>query len=84
MYMAWIASSPGAIRPSIAPSLGRIDERAARCRSANDRNGALVTARLTRVQGMFDVVTGRAGQPKLTAAKARFRPSARRSRAASV
>jgi flagellar biosynthesis/type III secretory pathway chaperone len=41
-----------------------INERATRCRSANDRNGALVTARLTRVQGMLDIVTGRAGQPK--------------------
>ena len=31
---------------------------------ANDRNGALVTARMTRVQGMLDIVTGRANQPK--------------------
>lgn len=41
-----------------------VGERAARCRSANDRNGALVTARMNRVQGMLDIVTGRAGQPK--------------------
>jgi flagellar biosynthesis protein FlgN len=41
-----------------------VGERAALCRSANDRNGALVTARMTRVQGMLDIVTGRAGQPK--------------------
>jgi len=40
-------------------------ERAARCRAANDRNGALVTARLNRVQGMLDIVTGRADQPKV-------------------
>lgn len=42
-----------------------LGERADRCRSANDRNGALVTARLSRVQGMLDIVTGRAGQPKV-------------------
>jgi flagellar biosynthesis/type III secretory pathway chaperone len=39
--------------------------RADRCRVANDRNGALVTARMGRVQGMLDIVTGRAGQPKV-------------------
>ena len=42
-----------------------VGERADRCRSANDRNGALVTARMNRVQGMLDIVTGRAGQPKV-------------------
>jgi flagellar biosynthesis/type III secretory pathway chaperone len=42
-----------------------LGERADRCRAANDRNGALVTARMTRVQGMLDIVTGRAGQPKV-------------------
>jgi len=41
-----------------------LGERADRCRSANDRNGALVTARMSRVQGLLDIVTGRAGQPK--------------------
>ena len=40
-------------------------ERAGRCRDRNDRNGALVTARLKRVEGMLDVVTGRANQPKV-------------------
>ena len=40
-------------------------ERAGRCRNLNDRNGALVTARLKRVEGMLDVVTGRANQPKV-------------------
>lgn len=40
-------------------------DRAGRCRNANDRNGALVTARLKRVEGMLDVVTGRANQPKV-------------------
>jgi flagella synthesis protein FlgN len=42
-----------------------LGERADRCRTANDRNGALVTARMSRVQGMLDIVTGRAGQPKV-------------------
>lgn len=41
-----------------------LGERADRCRSANDRNGALVTARMSRVQGLLDIVTGRAGEPK--------------------
>ncbi|WP_116811801.1 flagella synthesis protein FlgN [Steroidobacter cummioxidans] len=42
-----------------------LGERADRCRAANDRNGALVTARMSRVQGMLDIVTGRSGQPKV-------------------
>jgi flagella synthesis protein FlgN len=33
--------------------------RAARCRESNDRNGALVHARLTRVQALLSVITGR-------------------------
>ncbi|HEY5758100.1 MAG TPA: flagellar protein FlgN [Steroidobacter sp.] len=41
-----------------------LGERADRCRTANDRNGALVTARMSRVEGLLDIVTGRAGQPK--------------------
>lgn len=44
-------------------------ERAARCRALNDRNGALVTARLKRVEGMLDVITGRANQPKVYGSK---------------
>jgi flagellar biosynthesis/type III secretory pathway chaperone len=40
-------------------------ERATRCRDLNDRNGALVAARLKRVEGMLDVVTGRTNQPKV-------------------
>jgi len=32
-------------------------ERATRCRELNDRNGALVTARLKKVEGMLDVLT---------------------------
>lgn len=40
-------------------------DRAKRCRAANDRNGALVTARMKKVEGMLDVLTGRAGEPKI-------------------
>ena len=40
-------------------------KRATRCRELNDRNGALVTARLKKVEGMLDVLTGRASQPKV-------------------
>lgn len=35
-------------------------ERAGRCRQLNDRNGALVAARLKRVEGVLEVLTGRA------------------------
>ena len=39
-------------------------ERATRCRNHNDRNGALVSARLKRVEGLLATLTGRANQPK--------------------
>jgi flagella synthesis protein FlgN len=38
--------------------------RAARCRESNDRNGALVHARLTRVQALLGVLTGRPAELK--------------------
>ena len=38
--------------------------RAARCREFNDRNGVLVHARLTRVQALLGVLTGRAAELK--------------------
>jgi len=44
-------------------------DRAEHCRGLNDRNGALVTARLKRVEGMLDVITGRANQPKMYGSK---------------
>jgi len=44
---------------------GECAERAAKCRELNERNGALVTARLKKVEGMLDVLTGRANQPKV-------------------
>jgi len=40
-------------------------ERATRCRNSNERNGALVSARLKRVEGLLDTLTGRANQPKV-------------------
>jgi len=40
-------------------------QRAGECRKLNDRNGALVNARLKRVEGLLGVVTGRANQPKM-------------------
>jgi flagellar biosynthesis/type III secretory pathway chaperone len=40
-------------------------ERATACRASNDRNGALVTARMQKVEGLLDVLTGRANQPKV-------------------
>jgi flagellar biosynthesis protein FlgN len=38
--------------------------RAARCRESNDRNGALVNARLSRVQALLAVLTGRPAELK--------------------
>ena len=38
-------------------------ERATRCRSLNDRNGIIVTARLKRVTGLLNIVTGRSQAP---------------------
>jgi flagellar biosynthesis/type III secretory pathway chaperone len=52
-------------------------ERAGRCRSLNERNGALVTARLKRVEGMIDVVTGRANQPKVYGRQGGYEAAAR-------
>jgi flagellar biosynthesis/type III secretory pathway chaperone len=49
-------------------------ERAGRCRGLNDRNGALVTARLKRVEGLLDVVTGRQGQPKVYGKQGGYEP----------
>lgn len=37
--------------------------RAGRCREINDRNGAVVAAKLQRVTGMLGVITGRSSQP---------------------
>jgi flagella synthesis protein FlgN len=53
---------------------------AARCRTLNDRNGALVTARLKKVEGLLEIVTGRAGQPKVYGRQGAFETPARPAR----
>ncbi|HMN45266.1 MAG TPA: flagellar protein FlgN [Povalibacter sp.] len=55
-------------------------QRAAHCRSLNDRNGALVTARLKRVEGMLGVITGRASQPKVYGSKGAYETTGRSDR----
>jgi flagellar biosynthesis protein FlgN len=40
-----------------------INDRATRCRERNDRNGIVVAARLRRVEGMLNVITGRDQAP---------------------
>lgn len=37
-------------------------ELAKRCRALNDHNGALVTSRMRRIQGMLEVLTGKRGE----------------------
>jgi flagellar biosynthesis protein FlgN len=55
-------------------------ELAARCRDLNDRNGALVTARLKKTEGMLDVLTGRANQPKVYGRQGSFQTPVRTAR----
>lgn len=55
-------------------------ERAVRCRQLNERNGALVTARLKKVEGALDVLTGRASQPKVYGRQGAFQPPGRNAR----
>jgi flagellar biosynthesis/type III secretory pathway chaperone len=38
-------------------------QRATRCKQLNDRNGMIVTARLKRVEGMLNIITGRSQTP---------------------
>jgi flagellar biosynthesis protein FlgN len=54
--------------------------RAGRCRDLNDRNGALVAARLKRVEGLLDVLTGRANQPKVYGPQGGYESSGRAAR----
>jgi flagellar biosynthesis/type III secretory pathway chaperone len=54
-------------------------ERAGRCRSLNERNGALVTARLKRVEGMLQVITGRGAPEKLYGRQGDFAVASRAS-----
>ena len=55
-------------------------KRATACRQSNDRNGALVSARLKRVEGLLDVVTGRANQPKVYGRQGAYQSSGPSSR----
>jgi flagellar biosynthesis protein FlgN len=55
-------------------------EQATRCRERNDRNGALVAARLRKVEGMLDVLTGRAHQPKVYGRQGAFEATLRNAR----
>jgi flagellar biosynthesis protein FlgN len=55
-------------------------ERAASCRQRNDRNGALVSARLKKVEAMLDVLTGRANQPKVYGRQGAFETAPRTAR----
>jgi flagella synthesis protein FlgN len=73
--LAWCDPSKG-LRRRWADCAGS----AARCRTLNDRNGALVTARLKRVEGMLEVVTGRAGQPKVYGRQGAFQSPGRPAR----
>lgn len=52
-------------------------ERAGKCRAANERNGALVTARMKKVEGMLDVLTGRSNEPKVYGNKGAYESSPR-------
>jgi flagellar biosynthesis/type III secretory pathway chaperone len=44
---------------SLKPRWAECSERARRCRELNDRNGALVTARLKRVETLLHAITGK-------------------------
>jgi flagella synthesis protein FlgN len=55
-------------------------EHAASCRQRNDRNGALVSARLKKVEGLLDLLTGRANQPKVYGRQGAFESSPRAAR----
>lgn len=52
-------------------------DRAGRCRAANDRNGALVIARMKKVEGMLDVLTGKASAPKVYGKQGTYESAAR-------
>jgi flagellar biosynthesis/type III secretory pathway chaperone len=44
---------------NLSVQLNRCTERATRCRQLNERNGAVVAARLKRVEGLLGILTGR-------------------------
>ncbi len=60
---------------SLMSRLRACAEGAARCRDLNDRNGSLVNARLKRVEGALDVLTGRGQQGVTYGPKGAYTPS---------
>lgn len=52
-------------------------ERAVRCRDLNDSNGIVVAARLKRVEGMLDALTGRPTRPDTYGPRGYSNPNAR-------
>jgi flagella synthesis protein FlgN len=48
---------------SLQPRWSECATLAARCRDLNNRNGIVVAARLKRVEGMLNIITGRGQQP---------------------
>lgn len=49
--------------------------RATRCRDRNDRNGMIVTARLKRVEGMLNIITGRTQTPATYGRQGAYAPT---------
>lgn len=47
-------------------------DQARRCRELNDRNGALVGARMRRIEGLLDVLTGQRSAPMLYGPRGRM------------
>jgi flagellar biosynthesis/type III secretory pathway chaperone len=64
----------------LAPHRAACAQRATQCRGLNDRNGALVTARLKRVEGMLAVITGRTNQTKVYGSNGGYEASGRSDR----
>ncbi len=52
----------------------RCADQATRCRDRNDRNGRIVAARLKRVEGMLDIITGRDKQAKTYGPQGTYAP----------
>jgi flagellar biosynthesis/type III secretory pathway chaperone len=50
-------------------------ERAGRCRERNDRNGMAVAARLKRVEGMLNIITGRNHAPTTYSPQGAYAPT---------
>jgi flagellar biosynthesis/type III secretory pathway chaperone len=64
---------PGA---SLTPVHAAVASQAQACRDQNDRNGALVNARLNRLSGMLDMLNGSSGSARTYEAKGMQRQAA--------